>query len=465
MLRQWLTIFTLLITFLEARWIAPEHRAKVAHKVVVVGTGYVGLTVGASLAECGHEVICVDIDVQKIDRLKKGDIPIYEPGLSEMVLDNSREGRLKFTTSLKEAVPKSEIIFLAVPTPTNGNGQADLTILFQAVDEIKPFKDRLICVKSTVPPGTCRKIQDLLKQEQSDKNVAVEVISNPEFFREGCAVKDFFVADRIVIGCTSKRAEQMMKELYAPLHLPMLVTSLESSEMVKYASNAFLAVKIAYANELSQFCEKCGADVLDVTRGMGLDKRIGAEFLKPGPGYGGSCLPKDTVAMLDMARALGGDLKIIAAAIDANEQHKKWIYAKALRATKAESQDKVVAVLGLAFKANTDDVRFSPALGMISSLLAHGVTVRAYDPVASENMKAIFPNITYCESAYEAADGADQIILVTEWEEFLHLDKNRLKESMRTLSIFDARNILDKVAYEENGFCFEGVGRCSLKIK
>ena len=252
-----------------------------------------------------------------------------------------------------------------------------------------------------------------------------------------------------------------MKELYMPLtkHMPMLTTSLESSEMIKYASNAFLAVKVAYTNELAQLCEKSGADVIDVARGMGMDRRIGNDFLKPGPGYGGSCLPKDTVAMLHIGKLHGTDLQIVSAAVNANERHKQWVYDKALSMGGHTESGHVVAILGLAFKANTDDIRYSPALGMISTLLSHGATVRAYDPAAAENMKAIFPNIVYCKSANEAAEGADQLIILTEWDEFVTLDKSRLKDTMRTLSIFDTRNILDRVAYEESGFSFEGIGR------
>ncbi len=458
-----LSVLVILLSrsILYASWVEPEQRAETAHKVAVVGTGYVGLTLGACLAECGHTVICVDIDKVKIERLKEGIIPIYEPGLEHLIQKNINEGRLSFTTSLTQAAKRSDTIFIAVGTPTEKTGHADLSALFKVVEELKPFKDRLICIKSTVPVGTCRYVQSLLGGSDLKKN-SVEIVSNPEFFREGCAVKDFFEGDRIIVGCSSSYGAQIMQELYAPLsnkHMPMFVTSLESSETIKYASNAFLALKIAYINELSQLCEKTGADVLEVAHGMGLDRRIGRDFLRPGPGYGGSCFPKDTVALLNIAKSYDVDLQIVAAAVNANESHKQTIYARALGMDSKTHPDQVVAVLGLAFKANTDDIRYSPALGLISSLLAQGVTVRAYDPAAADNMRAVFPNIIYCKSPYEAAEGADRVVLLTEWDEFLHLDPKRLRSSMRTLSIFDTRNVMDRKAYELDGFFFEGIGR------
>jgi UDPglucose 6-dehydrogenase len=446
---------------LEAAWVEPQDRAAHVHRVAVVGTGYVGLTLGACLAECGHQVVCIDIDAVKIARLMEGTIPIYEPGLAALVQKNIKEGRLNFTTSLEEGAKKSDAIFIAVGTPTENSGRADLAALFKVIEELKPFKDRLICIKSTVPVGTCRYLRSLL-EESGEKKVQVEIVSNPEFFREGSAVKDFFEGDRIIVGCSSSIGAQTMQELYAPLldkKMSILITSLESSEMIKYASNAFLAVKIAYINELSQFCEKTGADVLEVAQGMGLDQRIGRDFLKPGPGYGGSCFPKDTMALLHAAKTHDLDLQIVSAAINSNESHKQTIFQKALGIANKNTPDRVVAIWGLAFKANTDDIRYSPALGLISSLLAQGVEIRAYDPAASSNMQAVFPNITYCASPYEAAEGADRIVLLTEWNEFLHIDLDRLKHSMRTLSIFDTRNVLDRKAYETEGFSFEGLGR------
>ena len=461
MFKRPLLLFGLLLfrSVLQASWLAPEERAETQHQVAVVGTGYVGLTLGTCLAECGHEVICIDIDAEKIARLNRGIIPIYEPGLSELVQSNAQEGRLSFTTSLEQAAGKSDIIFIAVGTPTEANGQADLSALFKVVDILKPYNDRLICIKSTVPVGTCRYIQSQLATNNSEMS-SVEIVSNPEFFREGCAVKDFFEGDRIIVGCNSCQGMEVMQELYAPLinkGMSMLVTSLESSEMIKYASNAFLAAKIAYINELSQLCEKTGADVLEVAKGIGLDRRIGKDFLKPGPGYGGSCFPKDTVALLNAAKTHGVDLQIVDAAINANEQHKQKIYDKTL--SKLHGSDQVVAILGLAFKANTDDIRYSPALGLISALQSKGIAVRAYDPAAADNTKAQFPDVVYCQNPYEAAEGADCLVLLTDWEEFLHLDISRLKSAMRTLTLYDTRNMLDGSAFEAEGFSYEGIGR------
>ncbi len=461
---QCLLLMLCLLNFrsvLHAGWLAPEERAEITHKVAVVGTGYVGLTLGACLAECGHKVVCIDIDAEKIARLKLGIIPIYEPGLSDLVQTNAEAGRLSFTTGLAQAAEKSDMIFIAVGTPTEATGQADLSALFKVVEILKPFNDRLICIKSTVPVGTCRHVQSLLANNLSDMN-AVEIVSNPEFFREGCAVKDFFEGDRVIVGCTSSKGMNLMQELYEPLTnkgMPMLVTSLESSEMIKYASNAFLAVKIAYINELSQLCEKTSADIVEVAKGMGLDRRIGKDFLKPGPGYGGSCFPKDTVALLNTAQSYDVTLQIIDAAVKANESHKEKIYAKTLAKLDMATTNPTVAILGLAFKANTDDIRYSPALGLISALLNKGVAVKAYDPAATGNTQALFPEVTYCQSPYEAAKGADCLVLLTEWEEFFHLDIDQLKSAMRTFKIFDTRNILDQQAFEAQGFSFEGIGR------
>ena len=463
--------FLILLVFflqfnLEAAWIEPQDRATQVHKIAVIGTGYVGLTLGACLAECGHQVVCIDIDATKIALLMQGIIPIFEPGLMELVQKNLKEKRLSFTVSLEEGVRKSDTIFIAVGTPTENNGRTDLLALFNVVEKLKLFKDRLICIKSTVPVGTCRQIQSVLEKNEEKKN-SVEIVSNPEFFREGNAVKDFFEGDRIIVGCSSSIGAQTMQELYAPLlnkKMPILITSLESAEMIKYASNAFLAVKIAYINELSQFCEKTGADILEVARGMGLDQRIGKDFLKPGPGYGGSCFPKDTIALLHAAKSRDLELQIVSATINSNESHKQTVFQRALGKINENRIDPVVAVWGLAFKANTDDIRYSPALGLISALLSQGVKIKAYDPAASNNMRAIFPNISYCASPYEASEGADRIILLTEWDEFLHIDLNRLKHSMRTLSIFDTRNVLDQKAYEEMGFAFEGLGRKKRSI-
>lgn len=452
MLRQLLSIGCLFLHAVHA--LAPEERAQNTHNVTVVGTGYVGLTLGTCLAECGHQVICVDIDEEKIARLEQGIIPIYEPGLSDLVQSNTQEGRLSFSTSLEQAAEKSDTIFIAVGTPTDENGKADLRALFKVVEVLKPFHDRLICIKSTVPVGTCNYVKSQLGSEQ--------IVSNPEYFREGCAVKDFFEGDRIIVGCDSSDGIKVMQELYAPLTdkgMPMLITSLESSEMIKYASNAFLAVKIAYINELSQLCEKVDADVLEVAKGMGCDRRIGKDFLKPGPGYGGSCFPKDTVALLDVAKSNELELQIVDAAVQSNEEHKRKIYERTIQKLPPMHEAQVVTILGLAFKANTDDIRYSSALGLISALQSKGISIKAYDPAAMHHTQAQFPDVVYCQDSYEAAEGADCLVLLTEWEEFLHLDVARLKSTMRTPIVFDTRNVLDEAEYRAHGFSFEGIGR------
>src|SRR5258707_4000672 len=380
--------------------------------IAVIGTGYVGLVTGAGLADFGNDVVCVDVDVAKIDALKQGRIPIYEPGLDKIVSRNVAEGRLHFTTDLDAAISSARAIFIAVGTRHKADGSADLRYVEEVARTIARFMNgpKLVITKSTVPIGTGRMIEKII--EESGTPHKASIVSNPEFLREGSAIEDFMKPDRVVLGASDDEAIELMKEIYAPLHsleIPFVVTNVESSELIKYAANGFLATKISFINEIAVLCEILGADVQDVARGMGLDSRIGSKFLQAGPGYGGSCFPKDTSAMADIARRNGYEFEIIEAVLRVNDSIKERMVEKTVEALEGEPRGKTVAILGLAFKPETDDMRDSPTIPLINGLQKRGVRVRAYDPEAIENAKKIFDGVTYCNDAYETADGADAL--------------------------------------------------------
>lgn len=431
-------------------------------KICVVGTGYVGLVTGACLADFGNHVTCSDIDNDKIEKLKKGLIPIYEPGLEEVVERNVKQGRLLFTTDVHQAIRDSEVIFIAVGTPPGEGGEADLRIVFKVSEDIAANMNgyKVVVTKSTVPAGTGGKVRKILK-EKGPKDGEFDVVSNPEFLREGSAVEDFMRPDRVVIGSTSDRATEIMKAIYRPLYLnetPMVITNVESSEMIKYASNAFLAVKISFINEIANICEKIGADVKVVAKAMGLDGRISPKFLHAGGGYGGSCFPKDTLALWQTSQEVDRPSLVTKAAIDSNERQKLRMFEKIKKLT-GDIKGKHIALLGLSFKPNTDDTRDATSLVIIEHILQEGGRVTAYDPAAMDIMRGLFPGITYAANAYEAAKGADCLVLVTEWNEFRELDFNRIKNDMKAHNLVDCRNVYDPRDIRAMGFAYEGVGR------
>ena len=429
--------------------------------ICVVGTGYVGLVTGACLADFGMDVVCVDKDEAKIAALQAGRIPIYEPGLEEIVAKNERAGRLRFTTDLKSGIESALAIFIAVGTPPNPDGSPDLTFVRQVAEAIALHMNgyKVVVTKSTVPTGTGRMIEQILRSK--DGETEFSVVSNPEFLREGSAIADFLRPDRIVIGASDPRAVEVMKEIYGPLFLvetPFVITDVASAELIKYASNGFLAVKISFINEIARLCEVMGADVHDVARGMGLDRRIGSRFLLPGPGFGGSCFPKDTSAAIDLARQHGHRFRIIEAAVEVNSETKARMIGK-IAEVAGPLAGRTAAVLGLSFKPETDDIRESPALSVISDLIAAGVTVRAFDPAAMANAKAVFPDLYYAKDAYDCAQGADVLVLVTEWNEFRALDFGKLGRILKSKSVVDLRNIYDPAELKAAGWRYTGVGR------
>ncbi len=431
-------------------------------QIAVVGTGYVGLVTGAGLADFGNEVICVDIDVKKIDALRKGEIPIYEPGLDILVSKNVKEGRLSFTTDLPAAIRAARAIFIAVGTPPRPDGSADLRYVESVAKSIAEHMNgpKLVITKSTVPIGTGRMIEKILDEKGTGHRGSV--VSNPEFLREGSAIEDFMRPDRVVIGASDPESAEMMKEIYAPLHsleIPFVVTNVESSELIKYASNGFLAAKITFINEIAQVCEKTGADVQDVARGMGLDSRIGPKFLQAGPGFGGSCFPKDTSAMADIAKRYGYEFQIMEAVLRVNDDVKQRMVTKIVDAVGGTVKGKTIALLGLAFKPETDDMRDSPTIPIIKGLQKKGASIKAYDPQAVENCRSIFENVTYCEDAYETAKGADALVIATEWNEFRALNLERIKKDMRQAVIIDLRNVYDPKRVRALGYSYTSVGR------
>lgn len=430
--------------------------------IAVIGTGYVGLVTGAGLADFGNDVICVDVDVKKIDALRNGQIPIYEPGLDTLVSKNVNEGRLRFTTDLTEAIQSARAIFIAVGTPPKADGSADLRYVEDVANTIAKNMNgpKLVITKSTVPIGTGRMIEQIIDSHGTGHKASI--VSNPEFLREGSAIEDFMKPDRVVIGASDDESAELMKEIYAPLHsleIPFVVTNVESSELIKYAANGFLATKITFINEIAVLCERVGANVQDVALGMGLDSRIGPKFLQAGPGFGGSCFPKDTSAMADISRRHGYEFQIMEAVLRVNDAVKLRMIDKIVDVLGGDASGKTAAVLGLAFKPETDDMRDSPTIPIIKGLQELGATVRAYDPQATANAKTMFENVVYCEDAYDCALGADVLVLATEWNEFRALNFEKVRKALRQPVVVDLRNIYDPHRMAALGFTYVSVGR------
>jgi UDPglucose 6-dehydrogenase len=435
-------------------------------RVTMIGAGYVGLVSGACFADFGHQVTCIDKDPRRIAALKQGEIPIFEPGLADLVGANVGQGRLEFTDQAS-SVAQAEAVFIAVGTPSRrGDGYADLSFVYEAVREIAPYlsKTAVIVTKSTVPVGTGDEIERILREMRPDTEL--QVVSNPEFLREGAAILDFKHPDRIVVGTDDARARTVLAEIYRPLYLnasPIFNVSRRTAELIKYASNAFLATKITFINEIADLCEQVGADVQDIARGMGLDNRIGSKFLHPGPGFGGSCFPKDATALLKTAQDHGVALRIVETVSAVNEQRKRAMARKVVTALGGSVRGKTIGVLGLAFKPNTDDTRDSPAIPLITALQDLGATVRAYDPAGMEQAKPALPAIHYCGSAYAAAEGAAALVIATEWEQFRALDLGRLKSVMAQPVIVDLRNIYRIDEMKRAAFRYVAVGRAGAE--
>ncbi len=433
-------------------------------RIAMIGGGYVGLVSAACFAEFGVEVALVETDPARLRQLQDGGIPIYEPGLDTLVAANARAGRLTFGADLAAALAGAEAVFIAVGTPTRrGDGHADLTYVFKAVEQIAAAlsHETVIVTKSTVPIGTGRKIEAVLRELRPDLSLAVA--SNPEFLREGNAITDFMRPDRVVIGAESERARDVLRRLYRPLYLietPILVTALETAELIKYAANSFLAMKVTFINEMADLCEHIGADVHDVARGIGLDGRIGRKFLHPGPGFGGSCFPKDTLALVRMAQEHDAPTRLIEAVVAVNDARKATMAARVLAACGGSVRGLTIAVLGLTFKPETDDMRDAPSLPLVTRLVAEGAAVRAFDPAGMEAARPLLPpSIAWCQSAIEAATGADALVIVTEWNEFRALAPQRLRAAMRGARIVDLRNVFDPAAMRAAGFSYLGLGR------
>ncbi|WP_028056377.1 UDP-glucose dehydrogenase family protein [Sphingomonas phyllosphaerae] len=432
-------------------------------RITMIGSGYVGLVSGTCFADFGHDVVCVDKDNGKIERLLAGKMPIYEPGLEDLVARNVAAGRLKFTTDLKEAVAGADAIFIGVGTPTRrGDGHADLSYVFAAAKEIGEALTgySVIVTKSTVPVGTGDEVERIIREAAPSAEFGV--VSNPEFLREGAAIDDFKRPDRIVIGSEDDRATEVMRQVYRPLYLnaaPILVTARRTAELIKYAGNAFLATKITFINEIADLCEKVGADVKDVSRGIGLDNRIGSKFLHAGPGYGGSCFPKDTLALLKTSQDYDAPQRIVEAVVAVNDNRKRAMGRKIIHAMGDDVRGKTVAVLGLTFKPNTDDMRDSPAIAVIQALQDAGAKVKAFDPEGTEQAKLVLDNIEYCEGPYQAIEGADALAIVTEWDEFRALDLPRVKSLLNEPILIDLRNIYNPAEVVAQGFRYTSIGR------
>lgn len=432
-------------------------------KIAMIGTGYVGLVSGACFAEFGPSVVCVDLDAAKVERLRRGEIPIYEPGLDDLVRKGLASGRLSFTTALADAVRDADAVFIAVGTPSRrGDGHADLRFVEAAAAEVARALTgyTVVVTKSTVPVGTGRRVAEILRETNPDADF--DVASNPEFLREGSAIGDFMRPDRVVIGAESERAQDVMRELYRPLYLmetPIVMTTLETAELTKYAANAFLATKITFINEIADICEKVGANVQDVARGMGLDGRIGKKFLHAGPGYGGSCFPKDTIALARTAQECGAPARLVETVIQVNDTRKGAMASRVMQACGGSVRGKTVAVLGVAFKPNTDDMRAAPSLSIIPALQDAGATIRAFDPAAMHEATPLLPDVQWCDDAYDAATGADVLVIITEWNEFRALDLSRLHSIMRTPAMVDLRNIYRPQLVRDAGFTYTGIGR------
>jgi len=431
-------------------------------RIAMIGTGYVGLVSGACFADFGHEVCCIDKDESKIDGLNQGKMPIWEPGLEALVKANVERRRLTFSKDLPAGVKGAEAVFIAVGTPARrGDGHADLTFVFQAVRELAKVipPGTVVVTKSTVPVGTGDMIEAILREEGVTD---VSVASNPEFLREGAAIADFKHPDRIVVGAEDQRAQDVLREIYRPLFLnraPILITGRRTAELTKYAANAFLAVKISFINEIADLCEAVDADVQDVARGIGLDNRIGPKFLHAGPGYGGSCFPKDTLALLQTADAAGVDQRIVRTTVQVNDDRKAAMVDRVARAIGEDLKGKRVGVLGLAFKPNTDDMRDAPSIPIVNGLIKLGASVRAFDPVAQEQAEKVFDSVEFASDAYSAAEDADALVIVTEWDEFRALDLGKLARAMRGKTLVDLRNVYDRTEAQEAGLAYYGVGR------
>ena len=430
--------------------------------IAVIGSGYVGLVTGTCFAEFGDDVTCVDVDAEKIARLARGEITVYEPGLNQLVKKNLQAGRLRFTTDIGSATEQSLVVFLAVGTPPKADGSADLTYLEGAAREISEHLDsyKVIATKSTVPVGTGRRLASLIR-EHLPKPLGFSVVSNPEFLREGAAISDFMRPDRVVIGGDDEQAIAIMRDLYRPLYLietPFVITSLEGAELIKYAANAFLATKISFVNEIANLCEKVGCDVHEVARAIGMDRRIGSKFLHPGPGFGGSCFPKDTRALAAIGREFSSPMRIVDAVIEVNEQQRLSMVPK-IESLAGGLRGKRIAVLGLAFKPETDDMRDAPSVGIIRGLMRRGATLSAYDPVARQEAQKILPEIEFADDEYVAAAGADVLVFMTEWNQFRALDMERIRSLMRVPRIADLRNIYEPDDMRNLGFEYVGVGR------
>jgi UDPglucose 6-dehydrogenase len=431
--------------------------------IAVIGSGYVGLVTGACFAEFGVDVVCVDVAVDKIERLNRGDSPIYEPGLDQLLQKNLKAGRLSFTTDIASAIKQSLVIFIAVGTPPNPDGSADLSFVEGVAEAIADHMDsyKVIATKSTVPVGTGERLAQIITKRQT-KPTEFSVISNPEFLREGAAIADFMRPDRVVIGGSDPQAVAIMRDLYRPLYLietPFVVTSLEGAELIKYAANAFLATKISFINEIANLCELVGCDVHDVARAIGMDRRIGGKFLHAGPGFGGSCFPKDTAALSVIGRQFSSPMRIVDAAIEVNHQQRLSMIPKIEKLAGGELEGKRIAVLGLAFKPETDDMRDAPSLDIIRGLVERGATIVAFDPVARSEAEKVLPQIEYAANEYDAARGADALVFVTEWNQFRALDMKRIMTSMKVPRIADLRNIYTPADMREMGFEYVGVGR------
>jgi len=431
--------------------------------ICVIGTGYVGLVTGTCFADFGVHVTCVDKDKNKIDTLQEGKLPIYEPGLQEIVDKNVNAGRLVFTTDLAESIKNSLVVFIAVGTPPRDDGSADLQYIKDVAgaiaDNLNGYK--VIVTKSTVPVGTGAIIENIIKERQNGGH-SFDIVSNPEFLREGSAVEDFMRPNRVVIGARHQQAVAIMKDLYSPLYIletPIVITNVETAELIKYASNAFLATKISFINEMANISERCGADINMVAKGMGLDKRIGPKFLHPGPGYGGSCFPKDTLAITSIARDHGYTCAIVEAVVEVNNRQRELAVTK-IKTAMGEIKDKTIGVLGITFKPNTDDIRESPAMHVIERLTEEGAHVRCYDPAGMELARAVLdPGVVYCDDAYDTAVGCDALVIMTEWNQFRKLDFQRLKETLKTPLMIDMRNIYDPEGMKAHGFSYVSVGR------
>ena len=432
-------------------------------QIAMVGAGYVGLVSGACFSEFGVDVVCVDKDEAKIDRILHGEIPIYEPGLDDLVANGVKAGRLRFTTDLAEAVEGADAVFIAVGTPSRrGDGHADLSYVYAAAEEIAGAMDgyTVVVTKSTVPVGTGREVHRIIQKARPEAEF--DVASNPEFLREGSAINDFMRPDRVVIGTGSERATHVLRELYRPLYLletPIIFTTLETAELTKYAANTFLATKITFINEIADLCEKVGANVQDVARGIGLDGRIGSKFLHAGPGYGGSCFPKDTLALVQTARDVGAPIQIVETVVSVNEARKSGMVEKIETACGGSVADKTIAVLGLTFKPNTDDMRESPSLEIVPGLQSRGAAVRAFDPQGMKEAAAVLKDVEWCQDPYETMTGADAAVIITEWNVFRALDLGRVKSLMKQPVLVDLRNIYDPAEMVQAGFIYVSVGR------